>query len=89
MSKPNCYKCEYRGTVPGSCHSSCNHPKVKDNQLTSLMSGFLGIQMQGLEVIGSRHGRENGWFMWPMNFDPVWLESCDGFKTKEEVKIEG
>ncbi len=21
--KPNCYKCEHRGKVPGSCHSNC------------------------------------------------------------------
>jgi hypothetical protein len=32
----------------------------------------------------------NGWFCWPFNFDPVWLEACDGFKAKvqqpEEMK---
>lgn len=47
-----------------------------------------------LDVPGSAHSRCNnhdakvsanargvamGWFMWPLNFDPVWLESCDGF----------
>jgi len=30
-------------------------------------------------VTGSRHGIEHGWFMWPLNFDPVWLDFCDGF----------
>lgn len=24
MDKPNCYECKFRGTVPGSVHSSCN-----------------------------------------------------------------
>jgi len=23
------------------------------------------------------------WFIWPVNFDPVWLENCDGFEPKE------
>lgn len=31
-------------------------------------------------VKGSEHGRRNGWFIWPWNYDPIWLESCDGFK---------
>ena len=22
--------------------------------------------------------------MWPVNYDPVWLESCNGFSDKEE-----
>jgi hypothetical protein len=29
------------------------------------------------------HGICNGWFIWPINFDPVWLENCDGFESKE------
>ena len=35
------------------------------------------------EVRGNPHGIKNGWFMWPYNFDPVWLESCNGFTQKE------
>jgi hypothetical protein len=37
-------------------------------------------------VLGSEHGTKNGWFYWPLNFDPIWLESCDGFKKKMESK---
>lgn len=37
-------------------------------------------------VKGSDHGRRSGWFNWPLNFDPVWLESCDGFSDKPEDK---
>lgn len=65
--KPNCYKCKFRGTIPGSYHSCCRH----------LDSGKLNIK-------GNPHGIENGWFIWPVNFDPIWLESCDGFILKEE-----
>lgn len=32
---------------------------------------------------GNDHGIKKGWFMWPFNFDPVWLIECDGFKSKE------
>lgn len=38
------------------------------------------------EVVGNPHGVRNGWFMHPMNFDPVWLESCSGFTPKAERK---
>ena len=31
------------------------------------------------QVKGNEHGIRNGWFIWPLNFDPVWLVSCDGF----------
>lgn len=35
-------------------------------------------------VVGNPHGIKRGWFFWPLNFDPVWLEKCDGFEQKEE-----
>ncbi len=30
-----------------------------------------------------KHGEKNGWFQYPINFDPIWLNYCDGFKEKE------
>lgn len=36
-----------------------------------------------LGVSGKKAGVDGGWFNWPINFDPVWLESCDGFSSKE------
>ncbi len=65
MSKPNCYNCIHRRTVPGDCHSACAN---KDAHVT-----------------GKAHGIRKGWFFWPVNFDPVWLESCDGFKAEKEA----
>lgn len=35
------------------------------------------------KVKGNVNGIRRGWFMWPMNFDPTWLESCDGFSNDE------
>lgn len=89
--KPDCYQCKYRGEVPGSCHSSCNHPafaKINDDPLLQLM-GMLGkrgplsglvTKTDGCVVTGNAHGIRNGWFVHPFNFDPVWLESCTGFE---------
>ena len=41
-------------------------------------------------VKGNEHGKRNGWFLWPMNFDPVWLISCDGFSDnpKDNLKTQ-
>ena len=33
-------------------------------------------------VAGDPHGIKNGWFYWPLNFDPIWLKSCDSFEQK-------
>ena len=37
------------------------------------------------EVTGDQYGVNNGWFSWPWNFDPVWLETCTGFSGKESL----
>ena len=31
--KPDCYKCRYRGTVPGDAHSCCKYPGNKTGLL--------------------------------------------------------
>lgn len=64
MKKPNCYKCKYRGEIPGDAHSRCGNIQAK--------------------VEGDSYGIKKGWFFWPLNFDPVWLENCDGFKKKDK-----
>jgi hypothetical protein len=38
------------------------------------------------KVIGNPHGIKHGWFNWPLNFDPTWLISCDGFSDNLEDK---
>lgn len=93
MKKTDCYKCEYRGNIPGDAHSCCNHPKNKEileNPLAKIMAILGGVgrvspikHETGLKVVGNPHGIRNGWFNWPLNFDPSWLEECNGFKEKE------
>ena len=93
--KPNCYECKYIGSVPGSAHNSCHHPTVKANKLSPLseVMAILGVPTLEmvkpsieLNVTGDAHGVSKGWFMWPVNYDPVWLLTCNGFTPKEEKK---
>ena len=73
-----CYKCKYRGDVPGSAHSSCNHPYIQQYAMKAF---------EALNIRANEHGVNSGWFIWPYNFDPTWLENCDGFKEKEKEKV--
>lgn len=89
--KADCYVCEYRGRVAGSAHSCCNHPEVKKAGIDDNVFGAIGDVLSGkaneaaktLNIKGDLHGIRSGWFIWPADFDPVWLENCDGFKAKE------
>jgi len=67
--KPNCYECKHRGTIPGDAHSCCRHPKI-------------GKPFE-FGITANEHGIRMGWFLWPVNFDPVWLLTCKMFEEKE------
>jgi len=95
QQKPNCYECQYRGGVAGSAHSSCKHPsfaKVQDDPLLNIMAIFasvgrvpaINIESSECKVTANPHGIRKGWFNHPYNFDPVWLETCTGFKPNDE-----
>lgn len=93
MNKPNCYACIHRGDIPGDAHSICRHPatglKGGDGVFEGLMAvaeGLTGRGIKGadeLKIRGSAHGIRSGWFYWPGNFDPVWLENCTGFEARQ------
>lgn len=54
------------------------------NQLMAMAQEFdEGPQLAAiaLQIRANFHGIRNGWFVWPVNFDPVWLESCEGFTS--------
>lgn len=87
--KPNCYECQYRGDLAGDAHSCCNHPDIKkdSNMFGAIIEALQGNFIEAIHKLNIRanaHGIKNGWFIWPANFDPVWLENCDGFKQKEK-----
>lgn len=92
MNNPNCYHCVYRREAPGSAHSRCEHPEakaaIKDNPLAEVLAIFGGVgrgpglHVRAIGVTGDPHGIARGWFNWPLDFDPTWLRTCDGFEEK-------
>jgi hypothetical protein len=40
---------------------------------------------QKATVRGHEHGIANGWFNWPVNFDPTWLQACNGFEPSNDA----
>lgn len=78
--KPNCYKCKFRGTVPGDSHSCCRYPGTDVSMFGIINSNNLQI-MRDLNVQADEHGISMGWFLWPVNFDPIWIENCNGFNN--------
>lgn len=78
--KNNCYKCPFRGSVPGSVHTRCNHPVVAscgEQVLKGIVTGrepFL-TNGEGQTVLEfDKHGVRMGWCLWPINFDPTWVD---------------
>ena len=74
--KPDCYKCIHRRDLAGDAHSQCQHPKASIAYMAGVPSP--------LNIKGDSHGIRNGWFMWPMNYDPIWLKNCDGFTPAQQ-----
>ncbi len=86
--KPHCYECKWRGDVPGDAHSSCHHPAVQGGEggimgaLVDMLSGKHDAAAATLNIQGDPHGVRMMWFLWPANFDPIWLRNCNGFESK-------
>lgn len=85
MIENNCYKCKWRGNVPGNTHSCCRHPNLNDAGEDMITGTIAMANLSNFEKFGIRanpHGIKKGWFWWPINFDPIWLENCNAFETK-------
>jgi len=102
---PLCYNCKHRGQLTTTHHSECNHPSLSPSLKAQLMligisfpNGYDRLadylkanKADGIMpvVTGNHHGIKNGWFSWPMNFDPIWLQTCSGFEAIETTKKGG
>ena len=81
---------------PGSTHLSCDHPVTlverKKRKAEYAAFELLSTIAQGLVlpippsaalrlgIEANAIGIEGGWFNWPINYDPVWLQRCNGFE---------
>lgn len=66
-----CRKCKYRGSIPYNTHIRCTRVWEK-NELADIPKFTAGPeQLQ--------------WFIWPINFDPIWGDKCDFFEPKLSI----
>lgn len=87
--KPDCYSCKYRGNTAGSAHSRCNLIREINPENSELMEllfacgqmSFINEQTNERLIEMNNHGIINGWAIWPMDFDPIWVDKC-AFYTK-------
>lgn len=82
----NCNKCKHRGSVPGDTHICCKHPYIKNGGLLDILGPFKQLPSSGYNKLNIRlnpHGVNKGWAMWPLNFDPIWVNNCDGYEDKD------
>ena len=85
--KPNCYECKWRADIGHwDCHSKCIHLDIGGEIMGLAMAAGVIKWPPKMNVSGNKHGIKNGWFNFPANFDPVWLETCNGFERKEVEK---
>ena len=88
--KPNCYKCRHRRTIPGDAHSRCAHPAIEGadenpfGAMVQAMNGKFAEAGRQLGITGHALGVARGWFLWPAEFDPTWLLTCNGFEAKDK-----
>lgn len=47
-------------------------------------SHHLTCRCKSAVVEGSEHGISHGWFCYPFDYDPIWLEFCDSFEEKDK-----
>lgn len=83
----NCRECKHSRSIPGDTHLSCVNPLVEHHpdKYISLLCIYRGVRsgaMKKMNVSCNPHGVNNGWCMWPLNFDPIWIETCVGYEEK-------
>lgn len=76
-----CLNCKHKGKIKNSHHIKCCHPLIEKE-------GFKGAALN-LSVTVSYLGIVEGYCLWPYNYDPIWIVSCEGFEeVVNEIKTE-
>lgn len=60
-----------------NCHACRSHRHIPGDCHVSCVNA-------AARVTANEHGVRMGWFLWPFNFDPTWLVSCDSFDPEGE-----
>jgi len=69
----NCHSCAYKQNVPGDAHIACSFNHKK----------------AGTPVPrGNQHGINNGWYMFPVNYDPNWMvDECLHYSEEKDPEF--
>ncbi len=60
-NKPDCYKCKYRGRVPGDAHSYCEYPGNNVDMIMGLVEFLVGeTNTDKLNIKANPHGIKKG-----------------------------
>ena len=77
----DCRSCKFSHPIPGDSHLECmvvEHPALRFSM--ALHPYELPPQFIRLNP----HGVENGWAVWPLNFDPIWVDHCAFYLKRGE-----
>lgn len=90
----DCFSCIHKDFVPGSTHVICRHPfndrifKSRQGMIILLQLATKGFTVQltpkELNLKLNSSGIKGGWCNYPFDFDPIWIENCDGFEEKND-----
>lgn len=78
---PETVKRTFSDPARALCYS-CQHRRDIPGDAHSRCAGAIYRD----QVTGNEHGIRSGWFFWPFNFDPVWLESCTNYSPVEKAQ---
>ena len=77
----NCNNCKFHESITGDAHVSCTIlPLQARGYAAVLVNAIAKINTQsGVYITFEPHGVANGWCNWPLNYDPIWVKSCNQF----------
>ena len=93
--KFDCFSCKWKRRNSGTVHIRCVHSSlgpISDNPMMNMMAILASVgrakpmiaSTKELNIRGTPTGIKRGWFNFPWDFDPTWLENCDGYEIKED-----
>lgn len=83
----NCLNCKNCGPIAlgSGHHRTCNAITSDLGEQLLLTQLSITDKETGKDaVVQNPHGVKNGWCIWPVNFDPVWIDECLFYNKKEE-----
>jgi hypothetical protein len=81
----NCNKCKFHESIPGDAHVSCTMLPIQSRMYAVVIINLSAkvTTQTGIEVVCEPHGVDSGWCNWPINYDPIWIKSCNQFVEKD------